>query len=100
MKDLKTDLTITLAILVYLLIISLISCALTISDKKRARENRWRIKESTLLIAGLLGGAAAELIVMKKIHHKTKKPKFTVGLPLEIFLHIIIITLLISKAAG
>lgn len=99
MKDLRIELIIALAIFVYLLIISLIACILTVSDKKRAQENRWRISENTLLFVGLMGGAAAELAVMKKIHHKTKKPKFTIGLPLEIFLHIVIIILIISKAA-
>lgn len=100
MKDLKTEFIIVLAVLIYLLIISIIASFLTVSDKKRAQENMWRISENTLLFVGLMGGAAAELAVMKKIHHKTKKPKFTIGLPLEIFLHIVIIILIISKAAG
>ncbi len=85
--------------LAYIILISIVASALAISDKRRAQKNKWRIPESALMLAGLFGGALAEYLTMKKIHHKTKHAKFMVGLPLEIFLHIIIIGLIIYKVA-
>lgn len=50
-------------------------------DKSKAKRDKWRIPESTLILAaalGIIGG----LLGMIAFHHKTKKPKFAVGLPL------------------
>lgn len=50
-------------------------------DKSKAKRDKWRIPESTLIVAavfGIIGG----LLGMLAFHHKTKKPKFAVGLPL------------------
>ncbi len=74
--------------LFYLLVISLASVFLTVKDKKAAIKHQWRVPESMLLFFGLLGGALAMLITMKKIRHKTKHFKFMLGLPLEIAFHI------------
>ncbi|MBQ8965788.1 DUF1294 domain-containing protein [Ruminococcus sp.] len=51
------------------------------ADKSKAKRDKWRIPESTLIFAAVLGiiGALAGMIVF---HHKTRKPKFSVGLPL------------------
>lgn len=78
-------------ILVYWIVISIISAAVTVKDKKAAQNHRWRTPEATLMILGLLGGAEAMYITMKKIRHKTKHSKFMIGLPLEIILHIALI---------
>ena len=48
---------------------------------------RYRVRESVLLLCGALGGAAAEYVLMKIIHHKTRKKKFMVSLPLMALLH-------------
>lgn len=85
--------------LVYFCIISLTAIFLTLTDKYKAKRNKWRIPESTLLIVGLLGGALCEYITMKLIRHKTLHKKFMLGLPAEIFLHIIIIVLIYLKTA-
>lgn len=42
------------------------------SDKSRAQKGKWRIKESTLLLVGILGGAAGALLAMKLFRHKTR----------------------------
>ena len=87
-----------IAVLIYIILISIIASALTVIDKGRAKKGKWRIPETTLMLAGLFGGAFAEYFTMKRIHHKTRHSKFMIGLPLEIFLHIIIIGLIIYKA--
>lgn len=94
---LKTIITITV---VYYILINVLSAILAIIDKGKAARGQWRIPESTLMISGLLGGAAGEYIMMKKIHHKTKHAKFMIGLPLEFTFHLIIIALIIAKVAN
>ena len=51
-------------------------------DKHKARKNRWRIPEATLMGVAVLGGSIGSLIGMYTVRHKTKHPKFTVGIPL------------------
>ena len=59
-------------------------------DKKYAQEGKWRIKESTLLTVGILGGAAGALLAMKLFRHKTRHWYFwavnVLGLALQFFL--------------
>lgn len=73
----------------WIIIISFVAVVLTVKDKHAARVHRRRVPEATLLWVGLLGGAAAMLVTMKRIRHKTRKGRFMVGLPLMILLHIL-----------
>lgn len=50
-------------------------------DKKRAQNGRWRIPESTLFMFTWLGGGIGTIYGMHKFRHKTKKKKFTIGMP-------------------
>ena len=50
-------------------------------DKRRAVRDVWRIPEKTLLTACGLFAAAGGLIGMHVFHHKTRKMKFSVGVP-------------------
>lgn len=79
--------------LLYILIISLISVIVTVSDKRRARRNKWRVRESTLLILSALGGSAAMFITMRLIRHKTQKKKFMLGIPLIFLIQVAAIVL-------
>lgn len=90
---------IAVPLLIYCILINIISAAMAYSDKIRAVKGKRRISERALMLAGILGGAAGELAVMKLIRHKTKHIKFMVGLPLCIFIHIAAAALLISKTA-
>lgn len=89
-----------IVLIVYILIINIVASLTAIADKKRAERGKWRIPESTLMLLGLFGGATLEFITMKKIRHKTKHIKFMVGLPVEMFLHYVLIILLIYKVAS
>ena len=51
-------------------------------DKWKAKKNRWRIRESTLLLVAALGGSVGSLAGMYLFRHKTLHLKFTVGIPL------------------
>ena len=68
--------------LVYLLLINALGFLLMLIDKWKARKNRWRIPESTLMAVALLGGSIGSLIGMYTVRHKTQHIKFTVGIPL------------------
>ena len=68
-------------ILWYLLLINAAAFALMLSDKRRAKKNRWRIRESTLILSAALGGSIGALAGMYTFRHKTKRIKFTAGIP-------------------
>ena len=72
----------------YCLLISLIAITATLLDKYRARRHKWRIPEATLLLLSALGGSAAMLITMRLIHHKTRKKKFMIGIPVILILQL------------
>lgn len=64
-------------------------------DKYRAIYRQWRISEKTLFLLAALGGAGGSIIGMFIFHHKTKKGYFTIGMPLILILHILILKLFI-----
>ena len=68
-------------LLYYLLIINAAGFLLMLVDKWKAKKNRWRIRESTLLIVAALGGSVGSLLGMYIFRHKTLHLKFTVGIP-------------------
>ena len=54
-------------------------------DKYKAVHHKWRIPETTLLIAAVFGVIGA-FSGMHVFHHKTRKPKFYIGVPVIFFL--------------
>jgi uncharacterized membrane protein YsdA (DUF1294 family) len=48
-------------------------------DKWKAQHHAWRVPERTLLWLAFCAGAPGALGGIFLIHHKTRKPKFTVG---------------------
>lgn len=74
-------------------VVSLMAVILTVYDKAVAGRGIRRVPERTLLWVGALGGAEAMLLTMRLIRHKTLKPKFMVGLPLLILLHVVLVAL-------
>ncbi len=68
--------------LLYLLIINALGFLLMLADKQKARKNRWRIPEATLMTVAALGGSAGSLLGMYTVRHKTRHLKFTLGIPL------------------
>ena len=60
-------------------------------DKYRAIRRRWRIPEATLFILALVGGACGGTVGMYSFRHKTKHPKFTVGVPCLLIVHVILL---------
>lgn len=73
----------------YWLLANAAAFALTLYDKRAARQSRWRIPESTLLTVAAFGGALGMLASMLLIRHKTQHKKFMVGLPVILALQIL-----------
>ena len=65
----------------YLLIINAAGFTLMLVDKWKAKKNRWRIPEATLMGVAALGGSIGALLGMYTVRHKTKHLKFTLGIP-------------------
>ena len=82
----------------YFILISALTAAVTIGDKINAKKGGKRIPEDFLLTLGLLGGALAEYVTMKIIHHKTRHKKFMIGLPAEIIIQIVIVVFVVIYA--
>ena len=57
----------------YVFAVSLVTLLLNRSDKKRARTDKWRIKETTLHLLEFMGGWPVAYITQRIIHHKTFK---------------------------
>lgn len=69
-------------------------------DKLKARRDKWRIPERTLLWMAFLGGALGAWLGMKAFRHKTQHRRFTVLVPLFLILQIgLAVYLLFSRCA-
>ena len=83
----------------YLLIINALAFLLMLVDKWKAKKNRWRIRESTLMLVAALGGSVGSLLGMYAVRHKTQHLKFTVGIPLILAAQCLIAVLVMALAA-
>ena len=70
---------------------------LTVSDKIRAARGLWRIPERTLFAVSALGGSAAMLLTMLLIRHKTRHPKFMLGIPLIMVLQAVLVLWILRR---
>ena len=78
----------------YLICINIITIAVYGIDKRNAVHGKWRICVSTLLTLAAAGGSAGALLAMHLFHHKTKKKKFSIGVPLMLLAQIVLLVFL------
>ncbi|NLW43948.1 MAG: DUF1294 domain-containing protein [Syntrophomonadaceae bacterium] len=71
-------------LIIYIAAINALAFALFAQDKRLAQNRRWRIRERSLLLVALLGGATGGLIGMHVFRHKTRHLLFRWGLPLMV----------------
>lgn len=83
--------------LLYLILINAVAFVLMLVDKIKARKNRWRIPERTLIGSAALGGSVGALLGMYTFRHKTKHLKFTLGVPAILIAQITLAVFLILK---
>lgn len=79
-----------LLLLFYLVTINALGFLIMLADKEKAKKRLWRIPEATLLTVAALGGSIGCLAGMKVFHHKTRKPKFYIGIPVILALQLIL----------
>ena len=74
----------------YLTAVNVLAFVLYGIDKKKAEKGKYRIPESRLLLIAFLGGSVGAWLGMLIFHHKTKKKKFSVTVPILACLVILI----------
>lgn len=80
---------------IYLGIVNLVAFFTYGIDKAKAKLDRWRIPESTLIGIAFIGGSLGALLGMRLFRHKTKHMKFKLLIPIFLVLHIVAIILII-----
>lgn len=81
----------------YLILVNFIAFCLYGYDKRKAKRNAWRIPEKTLIGIAVIGGSVGALLGMKVFHHKTKKRKFSFGIPVIILVQILLYCYFVLK---
>ena len=84
-------------IIIYLVLINLIGLLAMYIDKKKAKKSSYRIKEKKLFYIKILRGGIGSIAGMYLFRHKTKKLRFTIGIPVILILEIILITYILIK---
>lgn len=60
-------------------------------DKRRAKKHEYRIRERTLWLVALFGGAVGTTAGMQLYRHKTKHFSFKIGFPILAILEIVVL---------
>ena len=84
-------------LMIYLFAINIITFIFFGLDKYAANNDKWRIKNVTLLGLAFIGGTIGGLIAMYVFRHKTQKDYYTVGLWLMIIMQIILLIYLFYR---
>lgn len=83
-------------LLIYLGIINILTFALFGIDKYKAVKGASRIRIVTLLGACFIGGSLGGLVGMYAFRHKTRINYFTIGIPLIIFVQLLVLILVMN----
>lgn len=84
-------------VILYFIIINIIGFGIMALDKFKAQKGFWRTPEKTLFTITLLGGGFGTIAGMYIFRHKTKKLKFTIGLPTILISEIVLVIYLLYK---
>ena len=88
---------ISLSLLYYLIAINAITFITYGIDKWKARKNKWRIPESTLLLLAVFGGSIGAFLGMRVWRHKTMHKKFKYGIPSILIIQVGILLYITQK---
>jgi len=87
--------TVTFVLVAIVVLWNIITFLLYWIDKAKARKNKWRISEGTLLTCAFLMGGVGALLGMSLFRHKTKHLKFRLLVPLSVVVNICIVVVAI-----
>lgn len=84
-------------VIIYLLIINVITFLIYGLDKWKAKKDKWRVPEKTLLLLAVIGGSIGALLGMRVFRHKTKHVKFLIGVPVILILQVAAVWFMFSR---
>ena len=85
-------------VLIYLAVINVVTFFMYGIDKWKAKNSKWRIRETALLGLAILGGSIGAWLGMKVWRHKTQHKKFKYGVPAIIIVQLaLIVYFIITK---
>ena len=79
------------AIIIYVTMINIIAFLMYGVDKWNAKHELRRIPEKTLLGIAAVGGSVGAYVGMQLFRHKTRKPKFYIGIPTIVVIQVAIV---------
>ncbi|CAM4147243.1 Cold-shock DNA-binding domain protein [Shewanella aquimarina] len=85
-----------IAVFIYYVVISLITFTSYAIDKRAARQDTWRIKESRLHWLSLLGGWPGAMLGQQHLRHKSSKRAFRLVLWLTVIINLSLLGAVIS----
>ena len=85
-------------VIIYLAVINVVTFFMYGIDKWKAKNSKWRIRETALLGLAVLGGSIGAWLGMKVWRHKTQHKKFKYGVPAIIIVQLaLIVYFIITK---
>lgn len=81
-------------VLLYLFLVNAAGLLFMLADKHRARKKQWRIPEAALMGIAAMGGSIGALLGMYAFRHKTRHPKFYIGIPVLLVMQLCLAILL------
>lgn len=90
------QMTITNVLYLYVAAVNVVTFFIYGLDKSKAKAGQWRIPEVHLIFLAIIGGSVGALLGMRVFHHKTRKPKFYIGVPAILIVQIILICLMFA----
>ncbi|MFA7672832.1 MAG: DUF1294 domain-containing protein [Clostridia bacterium] len=78
-------------LLIYVAAMGVTGFILMGADKNKAVAKRWRIPEAVYFVISVLGGSLGCFAGIYVFRHKTRDPKFTVGIPVIIVLQVLLL---------
>ena len=81
----------------YLLIVNVLAFVLYGIDKRKARRDKYRISEGTLLWMARFGGGVGSWIGIRRFHHKTKHKRFVIAVPFWTIVWVVGVVYLVIK---
>ena len=73
---------------IYLIGINILTFLIFGADKWKAKRDKWRIPEDTLIWLAIVGGSVGALLGMYLFRHKTKHKKFLIGIPVILLVQV------------
>ena len=73
---------------IYLIGINVLTFLVYGMDKWKAKRDKWRIPEDTLIWLAVAGGSVGALLGMHLFRHKTKHRKFLIGIPVILLVQV------------